>query len=411
MSDNTNFNELYKNQCKTDNKIKKFGIILITLLILLIPIAYLFNIVKERKNYRDEAVSLVASSWADIQILEAPEMSFMKKTGKETQKQFLPLNTYNADVIIKAEIRKKGIFKVPVYTTDVTLNGDFLNTYGNLTGKEITTSFQVKDSKGFVSDPVFKINNMPPATVFKTNYCSKINTSEKNIPFEIKYTLRGINEIYVVPGGQNNKIKISGNWKDPSFEGDFLPSERQIDNQKFEAQWAIPGIATSSMSSYHQPKAGVSLLLPVDNYRMAERTLKYAFLFLGLTFLSYFIFEITSKENKRVHPIQYYLLGGAMLIFYLLLVSISELLPFIAAYIISALMIITLTALYTYFVITKKTNIGFSALITILMILLYSFLYILLSLQDIALLIGSLGLFIIIAAIMYITRNVDWYNE
>lgn len=151
--------------------------------------------------------------------------------------------------------------------------------------------------------------------------------------------------------------------------------------------------------------------MPVDNYRMATRALKYAFLFITLTFLSYFIFELTAQDKKRIHPLQYLMLGGAMLIFYLLLVSISEFAPFAGAYVISAAMTIGLISAYTYFVITKRQNLRFTTIITILLALLYAFLYILLLLQDLALLLGSLGLFVIIAVIMYATRNVDWYGE
>ena len=144
---------------------------------------------------------------------------------------------------------------------------------------------------------------------------------------------------------------------------------------------------------------------------MAERALKYGFLLLALTFMGYFIFEITSKENKRIHPIQYCLLGAAILMFYLLLVSISELISFNIAYLISAFLVMGMVLMYTYFVITKKQSFGFALSITSLIGLLYAYFYTLLRLQDIALFAGSIGLFIIIAAIMYLTRNVNWYNE
>ena len=209
-------------------------------------------------------------------------------------------------------------------------------------------------------------------------------------------------------GGQTNNVKISGNWGSPSFEGDFLPMNRKIENGNFEAEWATPKIATLSLDN---PKVGVSLLLPVDNYRMADRTLKYAFLFLSLTFLSYFIFELTSNENKKIHPLQYCLLGGAMLVFYLLLVSLSEFLAFNLSYIISAMLIITLISFYTYTVIGRGKSKKFPLLITSLMIILYAFLYTLLLLEDFSLLLGSFGMFAIIAIVMYSTRNINWYLE
>ena len=143
---------------------------------------------------------------------------------------------------------------------------------------------------------------------------------------------------------------------------------------------------------------------------MADRSVKYAFLFLLLTFVAYYVFEITSDKSTLIHPIQYMLMGGALLIFYLLLTSVSEFLPFIYAYIIAVLFTVGLISLYTYFVLTKKENLKFTILITVVMLLLYTFLYTLLVIQDLSLLIGSFILFVIIAAIMYATRNVEWYD-
>lgn len=397
-----------KNQKVADYKIKKLGIMLVMLLILLIPTAFMFGVIDDRENYKREATRAVASAWAGEQILEAPSMSFDVKTAKEIQTKNLTLNKYNVDVKIQTEIRKKGIFKIPVYTADVTLKGDFENTFGNIANKNITTVFSLKDSTGFISDPVFKINNSKEQTVQETKYTTKLASSPKIIPFEIKYKVRGLNEIFVSPLGKSNSISISGNWKDPSFEGNFLPVEKNITKDSFSAKWSIPGIATTNIKS---AKAGVSLLVPIDNYRMASRTLKYAVLFLFLTFLSYFVFEISSKEKRKIHPFQYCLLGGAMLIFYLLLVSLSEFLPFVIAYTVSAFMIISLICSYTYFVITKRTNKSFTYLMALLLTILYAFLYAILLLQDFALLIGSFVLFVIIAIIMFVTRNVDWYSE
>ncbi len=410
-----------------NSKMKKFFILILMLLLLLIPIGFWFGIINEREAYRNEAVKSIASSWGDVQIFGSPAMSFEKKKDKNaTETVNLQLNNYSVNVKISTEIRKKGIFKVPVYVADVLLKGDFINNYGDLSDKNITTSFAVEDSTGFIEEPKFRINNETPKISQDTKYTTKIKNPGKNIPFEISYKIRGINELYADLGGQSNKVNISGNWANPSFNGNFLPSSREVTKDNFTAEWSIPKVATTNVSqvnpnsvtkySYNddgnnRARVGVSLLVPVDNYRMATRALKYSFLFIALTFLSYFIFEITEASKKRIHPLQYLLLGGAMLIFYLLLVSISEFLPFLAAYVISSFMTISLIGTYTYYVITKRQDVRFTAIISVLLVILYTFLYILLNLQDLALLIGSLGLFLIIALIMYATRNVDWYNE
>lgn len=404
-----NVSETSTNFKKTGNpKVTKFWTILLTLLVLLIPVGFLFGIISDREDYKKEAVNTVAASWGNVQTFDAPSMYFEQKVKDNVEYKYLPLRDYTADVNLTTEVRKKGLFKVPVYTANVVMKGHFVNGYGDLKDKQIKLTFGVQDSTGFIEEPLIKLNENEPVSVQDTEYTTILKTTGTLIPFEISYKIRGLDNIYVGLGGQSNKVKISGNWKDPSFDGNFLPSAREVGNENFSAEWSVPQIAISGIDN---AKVGVSLLTPVDNYRMANRCLKYAFLFLSLTFLSYFIYEITAQKARQIHPLQYLMLGGAMLIFYLLLVSMSEFMPFLAAYTISALMIITLIGMYTFFVITKRQNLMFSAIISLLMMLLYTFLYILLSLQDFALLIGSLGLFIIIAGIMYVTRNVDWYNE
>ena len=399
----------YKQKCKDiDSKSKKFLTILGTSLFLLMTIGFMSGIIHDRINYRDEAVSKVAQSWAGSQTIASPTMSFTIINDKKAEEiKELELNNYEANVVIKTEVRKKGIFKVPVYTAEVSQKGDFNNKYGNLSGKEISTAIGLSDSRGFVTEPTFKING--ETTNVQDVVCKKVlNTSAKTIPFEITYKIKGLNDINVALGGYSNKVAIQGNWKDPEFKGDFLPTEREVTNKDFSANWSVPKIALSKGAP---SVITVSLLVPVDSYSMADRSLKYGFLLLTLTFLGYFIFEITSKEKKKVHPIQYCLLGAAILMFYLLLVSISELLTFNLSYMISALMVMGMVLTYTYYVITKKKSLGFSIGITALMGLLYGFFYVLLMLQDIALFAGSIGLFFIIAVIMYLTRNVNWYNE
>ena len=408
LSEELNFRKESKN---FDSKAKKFLTILTTSILLLIPIGFMSGMIHDRSSYRNEAVENVAKSWADSQVIGTPKMSFITQNDKKVDVvNELELNSYETSVKINTELRKKGIFKVPVYTADVIQKGTFNNKYGDLSNKEITTKIWVKDARGFVSEPNFSINNMPAKSSQDIAYNTKLNTSAKTIPFEISYKIKGLNSIDVQLGGHTNNIFIEGNWKDPSFEGNFLPTEREVTNKDFTAKWSVPLIALSKDKDATSV-VKVSLLVPVDNYSMAERSLKYGFLLLALTFMGYFIFEITSKENKRIHPIQYCLLGAAILMFYLLLVSISELLSFNIAYLISAFLVMGMILMYTYFVITKKQSFGFALSITSLIGLLYAYFYTLLRLQDIALFAGSIGLFIIIAAIMYLTRNVNWYNE
>jgi len=386
-----------------DSKIKKFLTILLTSLILLIPTGFISDIISNRIQYKSKADENVAKSWANAQTIQAPRMYFFDK-NKVCE---FDLDNYETSINIETQTKKKGVFNVPVYVATVTQKGTFSNSFKDLSNKQIYTKIQISDSRGYIDEPLFNINN----SGFKGNsdsiYQNKIDVFNKKIPFEITYKIKGLNDINVGLGGKKNNIIIEGNWKDPSFGGDFLPIESKITDKNFSAKWYIPQIATSKENS----TINVSLLISNDNYSLAEKSLKYAFLLLSLIFTGYFIFEITSKENKKIHPFQYCLLGVAMLMFYLLLVSMSEIIPFNFAYFISALMVVGLIFAYTYFVITNKKDFKFSLGITTLIGLLYLFFFVLLKLQDVALLSGSIGLFVIIALVMYLTRNVNWYSE
>lgn len=388
-------------------KLKKFYTILGTLLILLIPILFLYGIVDDRSTYKNEAERKVETAWASTQVLSAPQLAIPTNDPKKPYEYFT-LNDYDVDIFISTELRKKGIFKVPVYTANVEIKGNFENDFSPLKNQKVELSFRVSDSKGFVVQPQFKLMDDKFVSSNDTIYKKKLTTSANLIPFEITYKLRGSKEIYVRPEGLNNKIEIEGDWNNPSFEGDFLPTEREVTADHFEGEWEIPYIAVSSQQN---ARLGVSLLMPVDNYRMATRALKYSFLFLALTFLSYFIFEITSKENKKIHLLQYLMMGAAMLIFYLLLVSLSEFISFGGAYLIAGLMTIGLIGSYTYFILTKRQDLKFSLIISAIMFVLYGFFYTLLVLQDFSLIIGSFVLFLIISLVMYTTRNVEWFND
>lgn len=385
--------------CMHDSKIKKFLIILFTSLILLIPSGFISSLVENRIEYKNEAVENISKSWADSQVVDVVQMSI---DGKK-----LNLASYEIKLNIETELRKKGVFKIPVYTALVTQKGVFENTFGNISNKNLITKIGISDSRGFIDEPKFNINNSGFKSAQDVVFKSNLTTKEKSIPFEITYKIRGLNSIYVGLGGKKNEIFINGNWKNPSFKGDFLPIERKVSSEEFSAHWNIPQIAISR----EHCEVGVSLLVLNDNYSFAKKSLKYAFLLLSLIFTGYFIFEISSRSNNRIHPIQYCLLGVALLLFYLLLISFSEILPFDFAYFISMIMICFLIFTYTYFVITKRKYFKFSFGITSLILLLYLFFYVLLKAQDAALLFGSLGLFIVLSFVMYLTRNVDWYSE
>lgn len=380
---------------------KKFWIIFSCILVLLIPLSLFEQTVNDRESYKNEVVKEIAKSWAEAQTIGAPE--FLTENGKKDT--FGTLENYNVKVNLTAETRKKGIFKIPVYTADVELKGTF--DVKNSGGKGFFIN-HVTDAKGFVNEPSIKIGNADFVRLNSDKFPVNISSMTK-VPFIAKYKIRGLNELKIRARGKNNTISAQGNWADPSFNGDFLPIKRTVTKDGFNAEWSVPEVASLSRGEFSE--CTISLLVPVDSYRMTQRAVKYGFLFLSLTFLSYFVFEITSKQKRKIHPLQYILIGMAMCIFYLLLLSMSEFIPFFAAYFIAATMTIALIGTYTYNVVTKKQNKTFSIIIIGILILLYAFLYVLLMLQDFSLILGSLGMFIIIAMIMYATKDIEWYKE
>ncbi len=244
-----------------------------------------------------------------------------------------------------------------------------------------------------------------------------------------------------MPLGRNTQVNIRSDWPNPSFDGAFLPDERDVDESGFTARWEVlhlnrnfpqawkgsqyrfttPGASPSSPDNYYYDRPpvdvaqtvsteasgyrfGVNLLRPVDEYQKSMRSAKYAILFISLTFLVFFFVETLNR--KRIHPIQYLLVGLALCIFYALLVAISEQLNFNLAFIVSSIAVTVLITLYCHSIFKQQK---LTLFIGLLLVMLYGFVFTLLQLQDYALLIGSIGLFGILAVVMYFSRKIDWY--
>ena len=215
-----------------------------------------------------------------------------------------------------------------------------------------------------------------------------------------------------LPVGETTNVIVKSNWSDPSFTGYYLPDNRKIQSDGFTAEWNINYLNRNYPQSWIGNKHkidfsafGLELLLPVDQYQKTMRTVKYAILFISMTFLSFFMIELLGKKN--IHPVQYMLIGFALLIFYSLLLSLSEHIDFTFAYLISGIAIIFIITSYTKSVLADNKQTG---IIAGILIILYTYLYVVLQLQDYALLIGTIGLFAALTIVMYLTRNIDWFS-
>ncbi|NOZ51818.1 MAG: cell envelope integrity protein CreD [Gammaproteobacteria bacterium] len=240
--------------------------------------------------------------------------------------------------------------------------------------------------------------------------------SAKSIDFSTTLELNGSQSIRFSPLGKDTDITLQSDWPDPSFQGNWLPATRNVSENGFKAHWKIPFLGRNFPQQWNDnysltdkvkaANIGVDFLTPVDNYRMTERSVKYETLFLLLTFAIIWLFELICK--LRIHPVQYLFIGAAICLLYVLELSLSEHLGFLLAYITASIAIVCMVASYACVVL--KTG-GRASIVATGISMLYGYLYVLLQEKNYALLIGSIGLFIVLGSVMYLTRNIDWYGN
>ena len=225
-------------------------------------------------------------------------------------------------------------------------------------------------------------------------------------------SLKGSSSLYFAPIGKTTDVSLNGPWADPSFDGKFLPADTKIDETSFSASWKVLHYNRPFSQSWFAEEKnltgsdfGARLLIPVDQYQKSMRSSKYGVLVIMLTFVSLFMVEIMQKV--RIHPFQYILIGVALIIYYTLLLSFSEQVGYNWAYLIATLATVALVGLYSAtFLKSRLLVVTFTALLTFF----YGFIFVIIQLQDFSLLLGSIGLFLIIGAIMYFSRGIKWYS-
>lgn len=399
------------------NTMTKIYTIIGFLIVLSIGLLFINGIINDRMKFRDEAVHNVERTWGKAQTIGVGKIEYKEKTfNKKGEEVNLETNlTYDSFQTLtkadaKVEMKRKGIYKVPVYTVKIKQNGEF-RLPQNLKNVNAIFKFTVSDPRGFISKPKVKFNNKEIYTCDSYRCNVVLNTQNGGkIPYEIEYTIRGTKSLSFDAIG-SSETYLNTNWGVPEYTGDFSPVEHRPSKEGYYAYWSIPEAASAVEEKYRTLSYTTVFLNTVDVYRMTERCVKYGFLFLSLTFLAFFVYEIINKKNKAIHPFQYSLIGVSMLIFYLLLLSMSEFISFGFAYLIAAVMTISLISFYTYFVLTNREDKKFPLSIGGILAGVYLYLYITVNLEEFSLLVGSFGLFFTIIAVMYSTRNVEWYKE
>lgn len=414
-------------------------------LVLLIPTSMIESLIYERQNTQQEAIHEVSSKWANEQTISGPFISipyfkYIKEFSKKDSvnkvvqvKDYIHIlpNELKINGKIDPELRNRGIYEIVVYNSKIKIAGKF-NAIKisdlDIPAKDIQLdkarlSVGIDDLRGIEKSVFLDWNKQQfsfnPGVISNDIISSGINApinikavDSTSFTFAFDLDLKGSQRLYFTPVGKVTDIEVSSPWKNPSFNGAFLPDSRNVNESGFNAHWNVlhlnrnyPQMWVGSNYSIKESSFGIDLLLPVDNYQKSFRSIRYAILFIGFTFLTFFFIEVLNK--KFIHPIQYILVGIALIVFYTLLLSLSEHLAFNIAFIISASATLLLIAGYVKAIL--KSNALTFLLIGILFII-YTFIFIIIQLQDFALLIGSIGIFIILCLVMYFSRKIDWYN-
>ena len=414
-------------------------------LLLQIPIGMIGDRVAERQERRDEAVSEVSSKWGNAQAITGPALvvpythrwtSSNDKGEPVTHSEartaiFLP-ERLHARGSIESENRHRGIFAIPVYRIDLAVEGEFARPdFAKLGVEPAAVAWErahlvvgISDVRAIQQETAVTWNGAKATFLPGTGdfpECGPGVHADVGVPsgsdpiaFSFPLALNGSRGVSFTPFGRTTEVELQSNYPHPSFQGNWLPAERTVSDASFTARWSIPYLgrnypqAWTAGESMHQAiegsRFGVDLVDPVDQYRMADRSVTYAGLFILLTFAAVWLIEVLA--SVRVHPIQYLLLGSALCLFYLLELSLSEHLGFLSSYAIASVSIIGMVAAYCTVILHRMSR---AVAVGSGVALLYAYLYTLLMNEDYALLAGSIGLFLILAAIMYATRHVDWY--
>ncbi|MCC4632457.1 cell envelope integrity protein CreD [Xanthomonas dyei] len=417
------------------------------ILLLLIPLLLIRGTVQDRAQYRDQAVERVAQSKAgeqqfiapvrvlpyteDVQVTEPDEEGKSHKVWRKRDGQLLQTpRTLNLSGELMPSERKIGLFRVQVYSWKAKLKAEFDPLeYPAVAGRSYGQphlAVGISDVRGLVGTPRLQVDGR---TLTLESGAGGLAPRSAGIhadlqplgdplagklvdgnAVEMAFVLDGTRSLAIAPIADNNDIALRSAWPHPLFGGRFLPNAPTISERGFDASWSLSSLATGAQTQLQSSQSSldtleVRLVDPVDVYTQADRASKYGILFVVLTFVAFVLFELIKR--LPIHPLQYLLVGLALAIFFLLLLSLSEHIAFWQAYLVSAAACIGLQFFYLSGVLRSWVRAaGFSVMLTAL----YGVLYSLLVSEDNSLLMGSLLLFGILASIMWVTRKVDWYE-
>ena len=444
------------------------------ILLLMIPMFMIENLISERGRTQEEAINEVSEKWSLAQTVTGPYLNIqypvVTENNGEKKVSIKDLILFPDELLIngqlKTEILKRSLYEVNVYQSELTLKGSFsseeliksridmgqlqfdraaicLNLLffsseeliksridmGQLQFDRAAICLNLTDMRGiseqisitfgdsvYVFEPGMDNRGIDNTGVHAIADLSELKNNKK-LPYEVKIKLKGSQSINFIPLGKTTRVDLKANWNTPSFTGSYLPNNRDITEKEFSAQWQVLNLNRNysqvmidytnfNIKNIDNSSFGVNFKIPVEQYQQSMRSAKYAILIILLTFGVIFFTEIMNKT--RIHALQYLLVGLALCLFYSLLLSFSEHIGFNPAYLLSATLTIILVGGYMFGITKRKKP---SLIMSGLLGVLYLYIFVLIQLETFALLTGSLGLFIILAMVMYFSKKIDWFNE
>ncbi len=412
-------------------------------LLLLIPAGLIQNLIREREYTQENAINEMTSVWGGEQMLVGPYLTVpfdapYTVTNSDGTEEISYARNYlyvlpeflNGAVDVQPETRKLGIYEAVVYRGEANMQGEFKLPDWTKAGVDpkyihwdkVTLNVGISDLRGVEGAFDFEWNeaSLPLSSGLVTNdiYWSGVHSpvaieSQEELRFKFSTTLRGSRRFSVVPLGKQTTFSMVSPWAEPNFEGSFATTKYEPTAEGFSAHWEVSHLNRNYPQSWVGKKYtpvndffGTEFIKTVDNYSKSTRVAKYAILIIVLTFMVFYFSELI--KGAKVNALQYVLVGLALVLFYTLLLSFSEHIGFNAAYLVAALMTVLMEFFYARSVLGSTK---LAAYVAATLTLLYSFIFILIQLKDFALLAGSLGLFVILAGIMFISRRIQWEEE
>jgi inner membrane protein len=450
MSELSNVQSFLQARFKTLAMGMKLMIVCGLALLMSIPAFFVEGLVKERTGRAAEVTKEVSGDVGGQQTFLGPTLAIPYTVPAHDPDAAAKRYVYlvfpaqaSAEVKTATEERHRSLFKVPVYQADLTMDADF-DLSGVPANAPEAAAFDwdraemvvgVSDARGALADATLTANGktatLEPAQTagtmsFGTDQSQMVRLvlfgagaaglAKPGAKFSVTSALRfsGAQRLAVLAYGKTTHLKATGDWPNPGFDGGFLPVSRSVATSGFSAEWTVPFIArgvraegeSESITGLEATALGISFVEVADPYQSVSRSIKYLPLFLGLVFLTYFLFEATTR--KRVHAAQYVLVGVAQIIFYLLLLSLAERIGFDWGFLIAGSATVILLAVNAKWVFASRRQ-GVRAFLVFAP--LYVLIYALLRLEDNALLVGAIASFLAVAAVMYFTRRIDWYGS